>query len=196
MARPREFERDVALQQAMQVFWAKGYAAASLEDLCEATGLGRSSLYAAFSDKRRLYLDALRHYQERAVARVGAALDGSAPLKIQLGAFFDDTIASIVSGSGRRGCLIGNAAAEVPTDDPELAAVVRAGIEKHEAAFREALERARSRGEIGRKADVRALACFLTAGFHGLRLIGKARHERAALEDVAAVILRCVEQAR
>ncbi len=54
MARPREFNVDTVLESAMQVFWAKGYESTSLDDLCEATGLGRSSLYAAFGDKRAL----------------------------------------------------------------------------------------------------------------------------------------------
>src|SRR4051812_27086549 len=161
MARPREYERNTALEHAMQVFWSKGYDAASLEDLCAATGLGRSSLYAAFSGKRELYLEALRHYQDRAVERVARALHGSKPLKLQLDRFFEETISGIVNGAGRRGCLIGNAAAGVPDDDPEVAAVVREGIERHEAAFLAALEAARERGEIRRDADLRSLSRFI-----------------------------------
>src|SRR3974390_2868093 len=98
----------------MHVFWAKGYEASSLEDLCNATGLGRSSLYAAFSDKRRLYIEVLNHYQnprkapplneglkpfpDRAIARIGKALDGSAPIREQLDEFLTSTINSIISG--------------------------------------------------------------------------------------------------
>jgi TetR/AcrR family transcriptional repressor of nem operon len=193
MARPREFDVDNALERAMQVFWAKGYEAASLEDLCGATGLGRSSLYAAFTDKRQLYIDALRHYQDRAVARVEKALDGSAPIRRQLARFLDDTVASIVSGTGRRGCLIGNAAAEVPHDDPEVAQIVRDGIQKHEDVFAAALQRAQERREIAASKDVRSLARFIVASFHGLRLVGKARQDRAALTDVASYIVRCLD---
>ena len=69
MVRPREFDRDAALDRAMQVFWAKGFAATSTEDLVAAMGIGRQSLYNAFGDKRRLYLESLEAYQQ---------LDGSA----------------------------------------------------------------------------------------------------------------------
>ena len=70
MARPREFDSNAALENAMQVFWAKGYKATSLRNICASTGLGRSSLYAAFGDKRGLYLKALDRYEGAGVDRV------------------------------------------------------------------------------------------------------------------------------
>ncbi|WP_155737462.1 TetR/AcrR family transcriptional regulator, partial [Agrobacterium tumefaciens] len=63
MARPREFDRDAALEKALRVFWSKGFAATSTDDLREAMGIGRQSLYGAFGDKRKLYLEALDAYQ-------------------------------------------------------------------------------------------------------------------------------------
>ncbi len=68
MARPREFDRDTVLERAMSVFWTKGYAAASTEELVQAMGIGRQSLYAAFGDKWRLYVEALERYQQESVA--------------------------------------------------------------------------------------------------------------------------------
>jgi len=79
MARPREFDVDAALERAMQVFWAKGYESTSLDDLCEATGLGRSSLYAAFGDKHGLCLRALDRYEEGSAARINDALTRPVP---------------------------------------------------------------------------------------------------------------------
>jgi TetR/AcrR family transcriptional repressor of nem operon len=55
----------------MEVFWTKGYEATSLDDLCEATGLSRSSLYAAFGDKRDMLFKSLDLYVERRAARIG-----------------------------------------------------------------------------------------------------------------------------
>jgi TetR/AcrR family transcriptional repressor of nem operon len=193
MARPREFDVDAALERAMQVFWAKGYESTSLDDLCEATRLGRSSLYAAFGDKHRLYLRALDRYEEGSAARINDALTRPVPVRDAIAGFIHHLIDEIVAGTGRRGCFIGNCAAELARDDREAATRVRRSLARIEAAFRDALRRAKLRGEIAPTADVVALARFLTAGIQGLRLVGKATPDRAALEDVAAVMLRCLD---
>jgi TetR/AcrR family transcriptional repressor of nem operon len=194
MGRPREFDIEAALDKAMQVFWSKGYEATSLDDLCEATGLGRSSMYAAFTDKRRIYLQVLQRYEQRAVARVTKALAGDGPVRDDLASFLREVIDSIAHGTGRRGCLIGNSAAGLNTQDKEVAEVVRHSLDQHELAFRGALERAQQRGEIAPGEDVRALARFITASFHGLRIFGKVPRDKAALEDVAGIMLRCLDR--
>jgi TetR/AcrR family transcriptional regulator, transcriptional repressor for nem operon len=187
MARPREFDAEDALERATRVFWTKGFEQTSLDELCAATGLGRSSLYAAFGDKRALYLRALARYEDRAAARIAAALDGR-PVREGVAAFLGGLIDEIVAGPGRSGCFIGNCAAELARLDRAAAARVRASLERIEAAFRNALAK-----ELSPGANVDALARFLTAGIQGLRLVGKAQPDRAALEDIAAVMLRCLD---
>jgi TetR/AcrR family transcriptional repressor of nem operon len=174
------------------VFWAKGFENASLDDLCDATGLNRSSLYAAFGAKRDLYLSALARYEDGAAARIAAALRGR-PVREGVEAFLDALIDSIVAGPGRRGCFIGNCAAEMARLDRGAAARVRKSLERIEAAFRAGLDEARARGELADDADTGALARFLTAGVQGLRLVGKANPDRRGLEDIAAVMLRCLK---
>src|SRR5580698_5260853 len=68
MVRPREFDREEALDRATRAFWAKGYASTSTEDLLTAMNIGRQSLYNAFGDKRKLYLEALERYQRESNA--------------------------------------------------------------------------------------------------------------------------------
>ena len=124
MARPREFDPDEVLERATRVFWAKGFENASLDDLCEATGLNRSSLYSAFGDKRKLYLSALARYEDGSAARITAALEDR-PIRDGLKAFLASLIDSIVAGPGRRGCFIGNCATEMARLDRGAAARVR-----------------------------------------------------------------------
>lgn len=193
MARPREFDVDTALERAMQAFWAKGYEATSLDDLCVATGLGRSSLYAAFGDKHALYLRALDRYEEGGVARIAAAL-ARPPIHDGVAAFVGRLIDDIVAGPGRRGCFIGNCAAELARGDRAAAAHVRRSLDRIETTFRNALLQARRRGEIAAAADVDALARFLVAGIQGLRLVGKANPDRAVLEDIRMVMLNCLDR--
>jgi TetR/AcrR family transcriptional repressor of nem operon len=192
MARPREFDIEDALERATRLFWTKGFEQTSLDELCAATGLGRSSLYAAFGDKRGLYLRALARYEERSAARITAAI-ADKPIREGLAAFLGALIDDIVAGPGRRGCFIGNCAAELARLDRTAAAQVRASLERIEATFREALAQARSRSDLAPDADVAALARFLTAGIQGLRLVGKTNPDRATLEDIGGVMVRCLD---
>lgn len=192
MARPREFDLDKVLDRATQVFWTQGYEHTSVDQLCEATGLGRSSLYGAFRHKRGLYVEALARYEEGSVARIREALAGK-PVRAGLGDFLDRLIGSIVAGPGRRGCFIGNCAAELARLDRVAASRVRRSLARIEAEFASVLEAARDRGEIAKGADTVAMARFITAGIQGLRLVGKANPDRKALGDVAAMMLRCLD---
>jgi TetR/AcrR family transcriptional repressor of nem operon len=192
MARPREFDVDKALDSATRVFWAKGFEHASLDDLCEATGLNRSSLYAAFGAKRDLYLSALARYEGGSAARIAAALEGK-PVREGVRDFLNALIDSIVAGPGRRGCFIGNCAAEMARLDRGAAARVRRSLGRIEAAFRASFEAAQARSELSPGSDPAALARFLTAGIQGLRLVGKANPDRTVLNDIAGTMLRCLD---
>ena len=176
----------------MDVFWSKGYEATSLDDLCNATGLSRSSLYATFGNKRELLLQTVDRYSERRTPRIEAILERSPNLYGGIAALLREFIDQIVSGAGRRGCFLGNCAAELPRGDRVALARVRQGLERTEATFRHALAEAQQRGELPPTADVAALARFLTASFQGLRLVGKVNPDRAVLEDIAATMLQCL----
>jgi TetR/AcrR family transcriptional regulator, transcriptional repressor for nem operon len=194
MARPREFDADTALDRAMEVFWSKGYEATSLDDLCEVTGLSRSSLYATFGSKRNLLLRSVDRYVEQRNPRIAAILARPVPVRDAFAALAQQFIDQIVAGTGRRGCFLGNCAAELPRGDRAALARVRRGLEATEATFRQALEQARTRGELPPGADLDALARFLTTSFQGLRLMGKVNPDRAVLEGIAATMLQCLEQ--
>jgi TetR/AcrR family transcriptional repressor of nem operon len=193
MARHREFEPDIVLEQAMQAFWSKGYKATSLDDLCAATGLSRSSLYATFGGKRALLHRSLERYEKQGLARINAALERPLPVRDAIAGFVGELIDRIVAGPGRRGCFIGNCAAELARNDHATAVRVRRSLERIESAFAAALARGQARSEISTTADVRSLARFLVAGIQGLRLFGKANPDRDSLESIAFHLLRCLE---
>jgi TetR/AcrR family transcriptional repressor of nem operon len=185
MARPREFDPDQVLERATLVFWARGFDHTSLDDLCAATDLNRSSLYAAFGDKRALYLKSLARYEQGSIDRIRKAFEGKSP-PAGLRAFLDGLIDAIVAGPGRRGCFIGNCAAEMARLDRTAAGRVKQSLERIEETFRAALA-------SGGIADARARARFITAGVQGLRLYGKANPDRQALEDVADQLMHCLD---
>jgi TetR/AcrR family transcriptional repressor of nem operon len=144
MARPREFDPGVALDRAMEVFWSKGYEATSLDDLCAATGLSRSSLYATFGGKRDLLMQTVDRYVERRTPDLAEIL-AQAPVRAAFAALARRFIDQIVSGAGRRGCFLGNCAAELPRSDRGAMARVRQGLEGTQATFRAALARGAAR---------------------------------------------------
>ncbi len=194
MARPREFDSDAALERAMQAFWAKGFKATSLDDLCGATGLSRSSLYAAFGGKRALLHRSLERYEAQSLARINEALARPVPVRAAIAGFVADLIERIVAGPGRRGCFIGNCAVELARQDHATAARVRRSLERIESVFADALARGQARGEIAASANVLSLARFLVSGIQGLRLVGKANPDRLVLKDIAATMLHCFDQ--
>lgn len=193
MARPRAFDVEAALDNAMETFWSKGYETTSLDDLCEVTGLSRSSLYATFGSKRNLLLRSIDRYVEQRTSRLAAVLAQPIPIRDAFDALAQQFIDQIVAGPGRRGCFLGNCAAELPRKDRAALTHVSQGLASTEATFREALTRAKERRELSEDADVDALARFLTAGFQGLRLVGKVNSDRAALGQIAATMLQCLK---
>ena len=194
MARPRNFEPDAAIDRALDVFWSKGYEATSLDDLCAATGLSRSSFYAAFGSKKNMLLRTVTRYSEQRTPNLTAVLTQDMPVRDAFASLAQQFIDQIVSGSGRRGCFLGNCAAELPRSERAALTKVRDGLAATEAAFHDALVRGQSRGELAADTDLQALARYLTAAFQGLRLVGKVNPDRDALNDIANTMLQASEQ--
>jgi TetR/AcrR family transcriptional repressor of nem operon len=192
MVRPREFDRDAALDRAMQVFWAKGFAATSTEDLVAAMGIGRQSLYNAFGDKRRLYLESLEAYQQRTtgghlkrLSTPASALDGVRDLLVGL----------IAEDDGRRamGCMGVNAVAEFSTSDAYLAEL-RAKIGPplgQRLAGR--LREGQAAGEFDPAMDPAQAAAFIQMTMSGIQLAARGG---AGAEDLRTMARFAVDRLR
>jgi TetR/AcrR family transcriptional repressor of nem operon len=196
MPRPREFDRTQALDQAIEVFWQRGYEATSIQDLVEHMGIHRGSLYCAFGDKHGLFLAALDRYEEvfhsKIVNRLAeGSLRGGAKEAIRQ--VFDDVVRSCAGRSGRKGCLMTNSAVELATRDEDTAARVSANLLRLEEALLAAVQMTQSGGECAKKHDARTLARFLLTNLQGLRVMGMAAHDRTALSDVARVTLSVLD---
>lgn len=192
MARPREFDVDEALQRALEVFWRKGYAATSLQDLVAAMRIQKASLYAAFGDKHALYLAALRRYQQETLEEFAAFL-AKAPSPVAAVREFLAEVADYASGKhGLRGCFCVNASTELAPLDAEVADQLRAHHQRMEDLLTAALERARTLRELPRQADCRSLATFLLGVVVAMNVLGKQRASRKqlqALVDQASRVL-------
>ncbi|MDN0193558.1 TetR/AcrR family transcriptional regulator [Streptomyces sp. S.PNR 29] len=194
MARPRTFDEERALDAAMHTFWEKGYEATSTQDLCDATGLGRSSIYNTFRSKHDLFQRALTRYLETMTAAQLAVLDATErPAADRVRAVLDQVIESETecrATAGRAlGCLGVNTIVELAARDPAAAALVERDTQRRLAAFRAVLESGRRDGSITSERDPDALARFLNATIAGLRVSSQGGADRAALEAVAEVAM-------
>lgn len=190
MPRSKVFDSDNALDAALDLFWRKGYEAASLTDLTAAMGLSKSSLYNAFGDKRDLFCAALARYEQVHMAQALAVLkDERRPVPIRIEAFLRRILVARFGRGDRRGCFIGNTAIEVAPHDPLIAARVAGALKLIEDSLAAALAEGQETGEIAPEADARALARFFTAAAQGLRLMSKGEADAAALDDVVRVTL-------
>lgn len=193
MARTREFDRTVALDKAMRLFWRRGYEATSMRDLVDEMGVGRGSLYAAFGDKRRLFLEALDRYESTEGAAIAAALAEPGPVKAAIGRVFAIAIARSLDDGRGRGCLMVNSMVELAPHDAAVAERAAAALAGSEAAFTARLARAQAEGEIAPDHDPRRLARSLGNTVRGLRVTAKATGDRTVLEDIMGAALAALD---
>src|SRR5436189_3836074 len=106
MARPREFDRDTAAQEAMEAFWDHGYNATSVSELLTEMGLNRGSLYGTFGDKKQLFMAALEKYQDQNVAMIRDVLEQPGRSAREAVAALLQVAVERCTGEGaQRGCL-------------------------------------------------------------------------------------------
>jgi TetR/AcrR family transcriptional regulator, copper-responsive repressor len=180
--RPRGFEPETALTQAMDVFWKDGFAATSLDDLSAATGLNRPSLYGAFGDKRALYLQAYRQYRKRVNEDFSPLFQARAPLRAKLRRIFIAALELYLSGEeGPRGCFTVLSASSDAVADPEVRALVAEAIDSTDRAFTRLFADAREASELPPGADPRALARLASATIHTLSIRARAGIPKAEI---------------
>jgi TetR/AcrR family transcriptional regulator, copper-responsive repressor len=184
--RPRAFEPAEVLQRVRAVFLEKGFAGASLDELAEAAGLNRPSLYAAFGDKEQLYIHTLRHYGEHGVAGIDAIFAGKGPIERRLGEVFKGAIDIYTAPPSPRGCMIvGTAAVEAPTH-PKIAAAAAELLQATEKAFERAFARAVAEGELSSKPSPAARARMAGAALDTLAIRARLGTRPAELRSFAA----------
>jgi TetR/AcrR family transcriptional repressor of nem operon len=185
MPRPREFDTDTVLNQAMLRFWERGYRATSVEDLVKATGVNPGSLYGAFpGGKHTLFMKSLERYSQLVVPQQLGKLDEPDAAVAEIRAYFDGLVDDLTSPAGRQGCMMVNSAIENAADDDEIATVVRGHFARIEACMARALATAVRRGDVRATLDPVGAAKSLMASALGLMVVGKADPDRAVLTAI------------
>jgi TetR/AcrR family transcriptional repressor of nem operon len=197
LARPREFDHEYVLDKAVEVFWAKGYEATSVQDLVEATGLHRGSIYGAFGNKQQLFILVLDRYADVVVKKLLDILDANTSGKAAIRQFFAAVVEHVINAGPLRGCLVTNSAVERALCDNDTADKVGACLSRIEAGFYNTLMQAQAAGELSGESDsvpnIRAIARYLTSCLQGLLVMGKVQTARQPLEDIVTVTLSVLD---
>ncbi len=189
--RTKEFEPDQIADAAMRVFWERGYAATSVQDLVEGTGLSRSSLYNTFESKQGLYQQALRRYQAVTTANVELLAEAGS-VKELVRRLLMRIVEDELGDPQRRGCLVANATLELAGHDKAVAELVAHNFLRLQKALEKLIVRGQQTGEIRPDRNPRALARFFVNTMQGMRVLSKGStqaNRRQCLLDVIDVAL-------
>ena len=181
----KTFEEADVVEQAMQVFWEKGYAATSISDITDATGIKRGSLYNAFGGKHDLFVQALQKYGGERRTNNLRMLESVEDPREAITMFFDALVKATVDDPDRKGCLLFNTALEYSSHDDDVRQLVSDGVNEVVAFFEGQIRRGKELGSIPNSVDTRSAAKALVALAVGIRVLGRGAFGKTALRQVA-----------
>ena len=193
MARPREFDIDIAKNNAMNVFWAKGYANTSLDDLLSSMQIGKGSFYQAFKSKHNLYLLTLELYKDYMIDYTKSIMSGKKGLKA-IHSLFETMIEEMYAGKIKKGCFLCNAAVENSGRDSQVNILTSTGFNNFIKVLIPAIEEAQKKGEISKEHDPRDIANWLFNTAYGLTILAKSNIKKSTLKMIAKNSLNIIKQ--
>ena len=182
--RPREFDLDVALDAAIEVFWRQGYEGTTLDDLTRAMGINRPSLYAAFGSKEETFKRAVARYAKVDMAYVDEALDQPTARGVAEH-YVRSNVLAITDPTKPPGCLSIQGGLSAPTTDQRIVDFLSSSRAAGEARFAERFARAIDEGDLSRDEDPVDLAKYLNTVTSGLAVQAAGGAARPALARAA-----------
>ncbi|GGR80589.1 TetR family transcriptional regulator [Streptomyces aureoverticillatus] len=162
------------MEQAMQVFWRKGYGCTTPQDLVDALGIGKGSLYNTFGSKHALFELSLRRYRDtQAKALTDLLAEGGDSVKERLRKGLELLVDMDLADPDRRGCMAVNTAAELARADETATELVRGMFARTEGSFRALIEEGQRSGEIAPDRDAAAIGSLLLNTIIGLRVTAR-----------------------
>jgi len=176
----------------MQVFWRNGYENTSMQDLLDAMGLSKSSLYQAFGGKQALFERCMTHYGDEMIGALRAALQASPSGLAFIRQFLESVLDEARGVCEARGCLVLNTANEFARRNPRIAEAVAQGLGRFHDVLQAAVERAQQEGDIPKTSDAAMLANFLVSSMSGLKTMSKAGADEDTLRGIVEMSLKAL----
>ncbi|MGD1840272.1 MAG: TetR/AcrR family transcriptional regulator [Thermonemataceae bacterium] len=187
MGRTKAFVEEEVLDKAIDLFWCKGYNAASMQEIVDHLGISRSSLYDTFGDKKALFMAALQQYRRKAGNNLKKIVNQADPVLPALRDFFETMVEESVTDTASKGCFVVNTAAELASQDASIASLVEENRQKVEQVFFELIEKGKASGEITNTQSSQALAHFLYNTMTGIKVAAKACMRESVYQDILEV---------
>jgi AcrR family transcriptional regulator len=188
--RPREFDKEAALDKARGVFYQRGYQAASIRQLTDAMGLASGSVYKAFKDKRGIFLAAFDRYRAVRRALLDARMATAATGREKVGEVLAFYAISSHGESGKRGCLVVGSAKELAIFDEEAAERVAGAFAANEKLLLDLIHLGQSDGSIPGALDAATAARTLLCLIKGMRVVGKTGRTEEEMNAVARAAMK------
>ena len=185
--RPRTFDETEALDRALSVFWEKGYEGASLADLTAAMGINRPSLYAAFGDKKGLFMRALDRYLAGPAAFTVEVIEGAATAREAASALLHAMADNLTACGRPKGCLAVHGALTCSSEGADVARELARRRLDLELVLRRRFERAAAQGDLAPGVAPEALAKFVATVAHGMGVQAKSGATADELHAVASL---------
>lgn len=169
--RPRKFDRDKALQQAMMLFWAQGYEGTTLADLQKAMGgITAPSFYAAFGSKAALFKEAVELYQKTQTAPTLKALMEGPTARASLEGWLHAAVENFCKPGNPRGCLVVLGAMNCTPANKGIEDFLRTQRFLREKNIKQRLRCGITEGDLSSGTDVNVLASFYTSVVDGMAI--------------------------
>lgn len=192
MPRTEVFDREEVLEKAKNIFWFKGYNGTSMQDLVDATGLNRSSIYNSFGNKMELYLQTLKKYQGDISDLFDKANKQERNAIETIGLIFLYVLEDILEDTEEKGCMLINCRTEMGNHDNKLHELLEADQERLLGIFQNLVSQGQAEGSIltGEKSEL--LAYYLVNAFQGFRISGLNTKDTVILKSIIQNILKTI----
>jgi len=178
----------------MRLFWRKGYAATSVEELTETLHVSRSSLYDTFGDKRTLFLETLKFYSQRVISITEETLKTSSSPIAGIQAILEGLIDGIGQEPGSLGCFMVNSVAELVPYDPDVTKLATEYADSMQRLLKTALTGARAQNLVTKKQTSEQLAAYVYNTIQGMRVLIKAGATREQMQSISDITLKSLHR--
>jgi TetR/AcrR family transcriptional regulator, transcriptional repressor for nem operon len=194
MPRNREFDEAMVIETATDLFWKKGYHAVSTQDLIDAFGISKSSMYGAYKDKKNLFLLALENYRNNTSKKMIEVLQQERPFKKTMASLLNGLIKESLADAEHKGCFMVNTAVELAPHDKDISNIIEENRLNIVLALAQAIKRAIKNRELSTKHDPDALANYFYNFISGLRVDAKLSIQKPDYKNIAKIALSVLDE--